>query len=309
MCYEIQVDIESQGYYWKTIKVRRVANKLQEVGRSVNMELPELTVLSRQMKDEIVGKRISTVEVVNPKCLNMPLEEFQGKLIGKTITTVESRGKWLFLNLDKDLVILFNPGMGVDFLHFKSEDKSSEKYNIKFTFNDTSGFTIRVWWFCYLHLLSKSNLGEHKFTAELGPTPMDESFTLDYFKKILQKRRGNIKSFLVNQKRIAGIGNVYIQDILFNAKVHPKRKIQTLNNMEIEALYNSMRSILAQSIELRGLAYERDFYGNKGGYGKEQFKIAYKADQPCPTCTTTIQKIKTGSTSSYICPNCQEMNA
>lgn len=309
MSYELQIDIESQDYYWKIIKARRVANKLQEVGRSINMELPELTVLSRQMKEEIVGKRISSVEVANPKCLNIPLEDFQGKIIGKTIKTIENRGKWLFIHLDKDLMLLFNPGMGVDILHFRSEDKSSEKYNIKFTFGDTSGFTIRVRWFCFLHLVSKSNLGEHKFTAELGPTPMDETFTLDYFRKLLQRKHGNIKSFLVNQKRIAGIGNVYIQDILFNARVHPKRKIQTLNDKGIEALYNSMRSILAQSIELRGLAYERDFYGSKGGYGKEQFKVAYKADQSCPICTTTIQKIKTGSTSSYICPNCQKIDA
>ncbi|MCK4434679.1 Fpg/Nei family DNA glycosylase, partial [Candidatus Bathyarchaeota archaeon] len=187
----------------------------------------------------------------------------------------------------------------------KPGDKLPEKYHIKFTLKDGTGFTIRVWWFCYLHLMPKKKLGEHNLTAKLGITPLDKRFTLDYFKQLLGKRRGNIKSFLLDQKNIAGIGNVYIQDILFNAKLHPKRKIPSLTNMEIDTLHKSIRSVLNESIKLGGLAYEKDFYGNKGGYGAKQFKIAYKPGKPCPTCQTTIQKIKTGSTSSFICPNCQ----
>ena len=271
------------------------------------MELPELTILARQMKKEIVGKRISEVRVANPKCLNMPLKQFQTAVTGKTIKSVESKGKWLFIKLDSDHVLLFNPGMGSDVIYFKSEDKLPEKYQIKFTLYDKTGFTIRVWWFCYLHLMSENNLGEHKLTAKLGITPLDKSFTLDYFKQLLSKKRGYIKSFLLDQKNIAGIGNVYIQDILFNANLHPKRKIPSLTDKEIKALYNSIRSVLKESIELGGLSYEKDFYGNKGGYGKQQFKIAYKPGKPCPTCQTTIQKIKTGSTSSFICPNCQQL--
>jgi len=164
-----------------------------------------------------------------------------------------------------------------------------------------------VWWFCYLHLKPEEGLGEHKLTANLGLTPLDKRFTLDYFKQLLGKKRGNIKSFLVDQKNMAGIGNVYVQDILFNAKLHPKRKIPSLTAGEINALYKSIRSVLSESIEMGGLAYEKDFYGNKGGYGAEQFQIAYKPGKPCPICQTPIQKIKTGSTSSFICPNCQPL--
>ena len=76
------------------------------------MELPELTILSRQMKKEIVGKRISKVEVANSKCLNMPLEQFQKTVVGKTIKSVEGKGKWLFIKLDSDYTLLFNPGYG-----------------------------------------------------------------------------------------------------------------------------------------------------------------------------------------------------
>ena len=263
-----------------------------------------MTMLGRQMREEIVGKRVSELEVANSKCLNMPFEQFQQTVVGKTIKSVESRGKWLFIELDSHL-LLFNPGMGADVIYFKSDDKLPEKYQIKFTLEDRTGFTIRVWWFCYLHLMPEKKLGEHKLTAKLGMTPLDKRFTLDYFKQVLSKKRGNIKSFLLDQKNIAGIGNVYIQDILFNAKLHPKRKIPSLTNTEIDILHKSIKSVLSESVELGGLAYEKDFYGNKGRYGAEQFKIAYKQGKPCPTCQTAIQKIKTGSTSSFICPNCQ----
>lgn len=271
------------------------------------MELPELTVLARQMSKEIVGKRFLEVFVANTKCLNMPFENFQKTVVGKIIKYIESRGKWLFIRLDSHM-LLFNPGMGADVIYFKPDDKLPEKYQTKFTLNDRTGFTIRAWWFCYLHLLPEKELNEHKLTAKLGISPLDKEFTLDKFRRLLKNGRGNIKSFLIDQKNIAGIGNVYIQDTLFNAKLHPKRKISSLTDMEIEALYKSIKSVLNESIELGGLAYERDFYGKKGGYSDKQFKIAYKPGKPCPTCQTAIQKIKTSSTSSFICPDCQPLD-
>ncbi len=271
------------------------------------MELPELTVLSAQMEKEIAGKRIREVEVVNPKCLNMPLEKFKKAIVGKTIESVENRGKWLFIRLNSKHFLLFNPGMGADVIHFKPSDTLPDKHQIKVTLQDGTGFTIRVWWFCYLHLVEQDKLGEHKLTGRLGVSPLDQEFTLGYFKQLLGKNRGNIKSFLLDQKRVAGIGNVYIQDPLFEARIHPKRTIQSLTEKEIEAFYKSIRLVLKKSIILGGLAYERDFYGNKGGYGKDQYRVAYKPGQPCPACQTTVQKIKTGSTSSFICPKCQKL--
>jgi formamidopyrimidine-DNA glycosylase len=257
------------------------------------------------MEKEIAGKKISEVEVCNPKCLNMPLEQFRNASVGKTIESVENRGKWLLIKLNSKNVLLFNPGMGADTVYFKPGDNMPEKYQIEVVLNDGTGFTIRVWWFCYLHIVHQDRLGEHKLAGKLGLSPLDEKFTFDYFKQLLSKNRGNIKSFLLDQKNVAGIGNVYIQDPLFEAGIHPKRKIQSLTEKEVEALYKSLRSVLKESIKLGGLAYEKDFYGNNGSYGKNQFKIAYKPSQPCPVCRTTIQKVKTGSTSSFICPTCQ----
>ncbi len=260
------------------------------------------------MSKEIVGRRISDVEVANAKCLNMPLNRFQKSIIGKTIKSVESKGKWLFIRLEGDYVLLFNPGMGADVIYFKPNQKLPERYQIKLVLNNAAGFTVRVWWFCYLHLMQAAHLGEHKLVGKLGINPIDKGFTIEHFKRLLGKKGGSIKTFMLDQKNIAGIGNVYIQDMLFEAKLHPQRKISFMTNKEIGALYKSMRSQLNNSIRMGGLAYEKDFYGNKGRYGADQFKIAYKPDKPCPVCHTKIQKIKTGSTSSFICPKCQPLS-
>lgn len=270
------------------------------------MELPESIILSQQMETELKGKRILSIEVVNPKCLNMSFAAVQNIVKGKQITSVESKGKWLFISLDTH-VILFNPGMGADVLYFTANSNLPEKYQIKVEFEDITGFTIRVWWFCYFHVVAKENLETHKLTAKLGIEPLDESFTLAHFKTLLKKRRGGIKSFLLNQKNIAGIGNFYIHDILFNAKIHPLRKIPSLTSEEIEALYYSIQSLLSKSIELGGSKYEKDFYGNYGEFNAEDhFKVGYNSGE-CPVCNTPIQKIKTGSTSSYVCLKCQPL--
>jgi formamidopyrimidine-DNA glycosylase len=123
----------------------------------------------------------------------------------------------------------------------------------------------------------------------------------------LTEKKTGIKSFLLDQKKIAGVGNVYIQDILFEAKLHPKRKISTLSGKEIENLYHAIRNVLNRAIQLGGLAYEKDIYGRKGTLTIHKFLVGYKAGQPCPICKTPIEKIKTGSTSSYICPRCQPL--
>ena len=271
------------------------------------MELPEISILASQMMKELSGKRISEVEVMNPKCLNMALEQFYTSLVGRTIESVRARGKWVFINLDDHYVLLFNSGMGADVTYVERGSPLTEKYHIRLGLDDGTGFTVRVWWFCYLHLLEAVGLGEHKLTTGMGLTPLDVDFTLDHFRQLLTGKRGKVKSFLLNQRNVAGIGNVYIQDILFEARINPMRTVPSLTDAEVEALHRSMRAVLSESIRMGGLAYEKDFYGNKGGYGKEQFKVAYKPGEPCPICKKPVQKIRTGSTSSFICPSCQPL--
>lgn len=271
-------------------------------------ELPEIAVLSAQMHGEVVGKTVMEVEVLQPKNLNLPVDEFVEKVIGHRIVSVKARGKWLFVELSDDLFLLINLGMGGDLLHYASNDILSETYTFKMGLSDGSGFTIKFWWFGYIHLVDGDGLKKHKMTGELSLSPLNDGFTLPYFRELLRNRRAQVKSFLLNQRRVAGIGNVYIQDILFKARLHPKRTIDTLTEVEIETLYQSMRDVLTLGVAMSGLTYERDFYGKKGGFSSDQFLVGYKTGQPCPTCSTPIEKIRTGSTASYICPKGQKAN-
>ena len=270
-------------------------------------ELPEITVIARQMNKEITGKRIVDIEAKQPKNLNLPVPEFVETLIGKTVKAVTSKGKWIFVKLEPAYYMLINFGMNADLLHFAQDKEPPEKYQFKLTFMDKTGFTIRFQWFGYIHLISEKDLARHKLTGRLGIPPTDEEFTLKQFKHLLCNKKARIKNWLVNQRNIAGIGNVYIQDILFAAKLHPNRKISTLTEKEMNDLYNAIRNMLNRSIQLGGLVYEKDFYGQKGKLTINEFLVGYKTGKPCPTCKTPIIKIKTGSTSSYICPKCQPL--
>jgi formamidopyrimidine-DNA glycosylase len=271
------------------------------------MELPEIVILSRQMDESLRGKTIEGVEIANPKCLNMPLNEFKAALIGRTLERVEPRGKWVFIHLDHGLTLLYNTGMGADTIYFRDEAEVPEKYHQKISFSDGTGFTVRVYWFSYLHLVHTDQLQGHKLVGGMGMSPLDHEFTLIFFRGLLAGRRTGIKSILTNQRIVAGIGNVYIHDPLFLAGIHPLRKGNTLTEAETEKLHGSLKLILGESLEAGGLAYERDFFGVRGSYGKGNYRVAYKEGEPCPACSATIEKIKTGSTSSYICPRCQPL--
>jgi formamidopyrimidine-DNA glycosylase len=270
-------------------------------------ELPEITVIARQMNNEMKGKKIGDIEAKQPKNLNMSVQEFAKTANGKTVHNVSSKGKWIFIKLDPAYYMLINRGMNADLLHFKPNQKLPEKYHFKLTFTDKTGFIIQFQWFGYIHLVPEKSLNKHKLTAQLGISPIDKEFTLEHFKNLLANKKGGIKSFLIDQKNVAGIGNVYIQDILFQAKLHPNRKISTLSEKEISELHNAILDVLNRSIQLGGLAYEKDFYGQKGKLTINEFFVGYKPGKPCPTCKTPIEKIKTGSTASYICPKCQTL--
>ena len=236
----------------------------------------------------------------------MPPKRFR-RIVSKTMRQTKAHGKWLFTEIEPEDNLLLNLGMGGDLLYHKDHSTAPEKYQFKLTFQDNSELTASFFWFGYIHLVSNKELIKHKMTGKLGISPTDENFTAEKLASILSGRRGMLKSFLLDQKNIAGIGNVYIQDPLFRAKLHPLRKIQTLTEAEIKALHLSIREVLNESIKLRGLKYEKDLYGRKGEYGPEQFMVAYKEGKPCPVCGKTIVKIKTGNTSSYICPECQQL--
>jgi formamidopyrimidine-DNA glycosylase len=267
-------------------------------------ELPEIHQLARQMHRAVRGRRIVSVEVRQPKCLNVSPRVFVKLLCGKTIDRVASRGKWIFAHLAPDATLLLSLGMGGDLLLHKPGVPPPDRYQLKIGFADGSCLTVRFWWFGYAHALPDRKLPTHKMTATLGLDPLNRSeFTYARFCALLEGRRGAIKSLLMDQRQVAGIGNVYIQDILFKARLHPNRAIPEITEDERAALHQAIAGNLAAAAKLGGLAYEKDLYDRPGGF--KEFLVGYRPGKPCPQCGTAIQKIRTGSTATFICPRCQ----
>jgi len=271
-------------------------------------ELPEITKIAAQMNDILAGKSISTLTLLQEKCLNISIESFKKRAEGASVISVTHKGKWIITRLSNDEYILLSVGMGADVLYFKTEDKEQEKYQVKVLFADGSGYTARFWWFGSFLLAHKDELDTEAKTKDIAIDPFDERFTLDYFKSLLNGKRTQIKSFLMNQKNVGGIGNMYMHDILFKAGLHPQRKISDMDEGDIERLYTSILEILSFSRSVGAFNYEKDFFGEVGNFGMENFLVGYKENgEPCPTCATPITTIKTGSTSSFICPACQQL--
>jgi formamidopyrimidine-DNA glycosylase len=264
-------------------------------------ELPEIYVMACDMRKELVGRTFGEVEVLQPKCLNVPVDDFQTALHDTEIRDVTPRGKWVRVQLNDGWLMLCL-GMGGEIL-LTDRDHLPEKHRLIFDFRDGASLVVNFWWFGYSHYAP--TLADHKMTAELGPNMLDLS--LEEFRALLTGRKGAIKTFLLDQKRIAGIGNVYVQDPLFLARIHPLRSIATLSDAEITALWKALRQTLQQSIDQGGSAWEQNLYGAKGQWDQRFMHILHLEGQPCPVCGTTIENIKTGSTHTRVCAVCQSL--
>ncbi|MFP4344376.1 MAG: Fpg/Nei family DNA glycosylase [Anaerolineales bacterium] len=266
-------------------------------------ELPEIRNLARQMQAALVGKRITGSDVLQPKSLNLPVGEFTAALAGNTIGAVTSRGKWLRLDLAQGRLFL-NLGMGGEVL-LVSRNNLPAKRRLVLDFDDDTSLSINFWWFGYAHYAQVPD--EHEPTSKLGPDALD--LDVDELHALLKGRRGRIKNYLLDQSVVAGIGNFYVHDILFRAGLHPLRTANTLSREDVEVLHAAIHEGLQSSLERGGAFYEVDLYGQQGGFRQDAILVGYREGEPCPRCDTSVEKIKTGSTSSYICPHCQPLDA
>jgi len=265
-------------------------------------ELPEIANLARQLNQRLPGLQIGAIEIAQPKCLNLPAEDFRAALLGATLQSAAYRGKWILVHSDRGW-LLFSLGMGGEMLLVDAA-QLPEKRRLVFAFTSGACLSVNFWWFGSAHYVPEDGLQAHPQVGKLGPNAIDlDAAALG---GLLHGQRGALKSFLLDQGRIAGIGNAYIHDILFFAGLHPLRKIPTLSDSEIAALAEGIQRGLRPSLEQGGAFYEMDTYGVKGGFTLDQIVIGYREGQPCPICQTPITNIKTGGTSSFICPACQQ---
>ncbi|GAP08276.1 MAG TPA: formamidopyrimidine-DNA glycosylase [Anaerolinea thermolimosa] len=264
-------------------------------------ELPEIANLTRQIHERLPGKQIVDIEVAQPRCLNLPEEAFKAALIGARIGPAHYRGKWIVIHTDRGWLLL-NLGMGGEIL-LVTRASLPAKRRLIFDFSDNTCLSVNFWWFGYAHYAPEDGLEQHPLLGKLGPNAL--ALSEEAFIQRMNGARGRVKDFLLDQSKIAGIGNAYIHDILWLAGLHPLRKIDTLTLPDLQRLYRAIQDGLRPSLELGGAFYEVDLDGKKGGFTFERVIVGYREGQPCPRCGTSIQKIKTGSTSSFICPACQ----
>jgi len=266
-------------------------------------ELPEISSRAREMRAAVVGKTIAHIEVLQPKCLNLPEEGFVAALTGAELLDVTQRGKWLFVETSQGWLLL-NLGMGGEIL-LVTRATLPEKYRLVIDFDDDTCLAVNFWWFGYAHYVPIGELETHEMSAKLGPNALD--LTITDLSALVQGKRSRVKSLLLDQAKIAGIGNAYVHDILFMAGLHPLRTVDTLGDEAVAKLAQAIHDGLQPSLDKGGAFYELDLYGRPGGFRKEDILIGYREGEACPNCGTTIEKIRTGSSSSFICPNCQPL--
>jgi formamidopyrimidine-DNA glycosylase len=264
-------------------------------------EIPEIASRAAEMNQELVGKTIKAVEVLQPRCLNIPPGEFEKSVTNSLIESVIHHGKWIKIKTSTGW-ILINLGMGGEILLTTSESMP-EKYRIVFHFEDNTCLAINFWWFGYVHFCAPDEIAAHAMLSRLGPNILDLA-EADFY-SLIKPQRSRVKAFLFDQSKVAGIGNAYIHDILFLARIHPNTQIPKLTDAKIHDLYQAIQDGLRPSLSKGGAFYEKNIFGQPGGFKMEDIIIGYRDNNPCPACGTPILKIKTGGTSSFICPKCQ----
>lgn len=269
-------------------------------------ELPEIVHRAREIDAALAGRTVTAADILQPKCVNVPVDEFSLGLVGETIRGARHGGKWIIVSLDGHALLL-NLGMGGEVLLHGPGEPLPDKVQAVFDLDDATRLSIHFWWFGYIHLVPNDRLAGHKMTAELGADPLAPDFTVEALAALLNGRRARIKSLILNQRVIAGIGNMYAHDVLFRARLHPARPANSLSPAEVEALWRGIRDTLQTAIELGGSDHEQGLHGNLGSFGMEHLLVGYKEGQPCPACGTEILKIRTGSTQGFVCPRCQTL--
>jgi len=269
-------------------------------------ELPEVTTIVNELKEEIVGKTIDDLEVRLPKMAQGAI----GGVQGQKVTSVERRAKLIVIRLSTDNLAI-HPKMTGQLFYLppgKNETIAGEKdgkyTHVVFNFSDGSRLLFNdLRQFGYVKVLSNEQL--NKILSEhYGIEPVDPAFTVEKLNGIIKSHPSmRMKALLTDQTIIAGIGNIYVDEALWEAKTHPLTKAGLLTDQEIAALHTGITIVLTDALKYLGTSMDmyRRTTGEKGEY--EQHRRVYRRDgQPCPRCKTTIKRITVGGRGTHFCP-------
>jgi formamidopyrimidine-DNA glycosylase len=269
-------------------------------------ELPEVETTVNELRPHIVNRRIVSVEVPAPKTIEMPCpEEFIRGLTGRLISGLSRRGKHLLLKLDNGQILIIHLRMTGSLLIKKPSDVPEKFVRVIIRFDNGTALHFRdVRRFGRMWLVDD----ERKVTGELGPEPLSSEFTPSVLAGILKGRQTPIKSLLLNQSYIAGIGNMYADEALHYARLHPVRRADSLNQKEIAALHEGIQYVLRKGISSKGASTDTYFRpsGSKGAAHLE-FQVAHRKGEKCPVCAGVIARITVQQRGTFFCPHCQKI--
>lgn len=273
-------------------------------------ELPEVETIARTLEPAVRGRVVAGIELLYRPLLRRGGRKGLDALKGRRVLGVRRRGKMLLIECEGGRTLVFHLKMTGQFL-FASRGEERDKHTrlvVRFEdgtnelrFRDVRKFGFLL----YLDGEPERSCGE---LACLGPEPLDVG--LPEFAAIVKKRKGRIKSLLLNQTVIAGIGNIYADEMLFDARIHPETPASSLGKKVVERLYDSMKKILTLAIAEKGSTL-RDYRDAEGKAGNFQFfhRVYDRKGEPCVACGTPVRMTRIGGRSSYFCPKCQRKKA
>ncbi len=276
----------------------------------MGLELPEILNLYKQMDKTIKEKVIIEIKL-GKRCKGIikqgmcNLDKRKDEILNSPLKSLKTRGKWIFLEFENEKFLLLGEIIG-KFQYYEDANEIPDNYHILFKFKDQTALTFQSSLYAFITVADPEELKNHKYAGNIGPSPLDKEFTYEYFKNILNnyKNRG-IKGVLNIQSEIAGLGNAYINDILFQAKIHPKAKVSTLNHAKIKELYDIIIKTMKSAVQAGGSVKEYDLYEKTGDYVR--ITDQPKKNMKCTHCGANMVKMNVLGSSSYLCPQCQKI--
>ena len=271
-------------------------------------ELPEVETVRRQLEPVLIGRRFERVEINDPRLVR-PFEPVAvaAELEGERVAEVDRRGKYLIFRFESGRVLLVHLRMTGSFRHRRNgvgEDDPHRRAVVRL--DDGSDVAYRDVRRFGTWLLVEPEELEPYLADRLGEEPLVAGFTPARLARRLAGRRAPIKAVLLDQRTLAGLGNIYVDEALWGARLHPKRPAGELDANDVRRLHGAIRRVLQTAIERRGSTL-RDYSTPRGRRGSMQraFKVYGRMNEPCDRCGTPIEKTRTGGRGTWYCPHCQ----
>lgn len=270
-------------------------------------ELPEVETVRRGLTG-LVGRCIESVDIHLPRVIKYPdPAAFAALLQGRRIESINRRGKYLLLKLDGDFVLVIHLRM-TGRLYFRQAAEPIDPYTRVQILLDTGDRLVfaDIRTLGTLYVLKSKDLQQIHGLATMGPEPLSPEFTADYLASAIKHRKAKVKSLLLNQEIIGGLGNIYVDESLFLAGIHPERTGDSLQIEEIKRLVATINHVIDDAVSHQGTTI-RDYLDSNGREGKHQHHLLVygKKGKNCPVCGNMVQRSEVGGRGTHFCPNCQ----